>query len=187
MQTHRDQYTINDSNDNNKNILLKKIQFPPLENNKNAINVFDEINQAIISNDTSKLIDLINSNSKHIPNVCSNSWETPLFLCIDFDNSKALNILLKNCVDCNIQNNDGNTPLHMAIIKNKENCINVLLDNRANPNIANKVKIQTPFHLAVINKVNENILQKFKRNNADWNIKDKDNKTPFDYAIIFHY
>ena len=183
MQTHRDQYTINDSNDNNKNILLKKIQFPPLENNKNAINVFDEINQAIISNDTSKLIDLINSNSKHIPNVCSNSWETPLFLCIDFDNSKALNILLKNCVDCNIQNNDGNTPLHMAIIKNKENCINVLLDNRANPNIANKVKIQTPFHLAVINKVNENILQKFKRNNADWNIKDKDNKTPFDYAL----
>ena len=45
--------------------------------------------------------------------------------------------------------------------------------------------MQTPFHLAIINKVNKNILQKFKKNNVDWNIKDKFNKTPFDYALEF--
>ena len=73
----------------------------------------------------------------------------------------------------------------MAVIKKKEKCINILLDNKANPNIINEVKLQTPFHLAIINKVNKNILRKFKKNNVDWNVKDKFNKTPLDYALDF--
>ena len=183
MQTHREQYVINTNSSKNKNILTKITQLSPLENNKNDKDALEEIKKAIISNDLDKLINLLNK--KNNANTYNYSWEIPLFLCIDFDKSKALNILLKNGVNCNIQNKDGNTPLHMAVIKKKEKCINILLDNKANPNIINEVKLQTPFHLAIINKVNKNILRKFKKNNVDWNVKDKFNKTPLDYALDF--
>ena len=183
MQTHREQYVINTNSSKNKNILTKITQLSPLENNKNDKDSLEEIKKAIISNDLDKLINLLNK--KNNANTYNYTWEIPLFLCIDFDKSKALNILLKNGVNCNIQNKDGNTPLHMAVIKKKEKCINILLDNKANPNIINEVKLQTPFHLAIINKVNKNILRKFKKNNVDWNVKDKFNKTPLDYALDF--
>ena len=55
--------------------------------------------------------------------------------------------------------------------------------NGANPNIVNKLYSQTPMHLAIINKMDEIVLNEFNNNKADiYNIKDKYDKTPFDYA-----
>ena len=67
--------------------------------------------------------------------------------------------------------------------KNKENYISALLRNNAYPNLQNKLYSQTPMHLAIINKVSEEMLNLFKEHNADiYGIKDKYDKTTFDYA-----
>ena len=59
----------------------------------------------------------------------------------------------------------------------------ILLEHNANPNLVNKSYSQTPMHLAIINKANERILLSFKNYNEDFfYIKDKYEKTPFDYA-----
>ena len=58
-----------------------------------------------------------------------------------------------------------------------------LLRNNANPNIENKLYSQTPTHSAIINKVSKDMLIIFKEHNADiYIIKDKYDKSPFDYA-----
>ncbi len=47
----------------------------------------------------------------------------------------------------------------------------------------NKLYSQTPMHLAIINKASEDILLCFKNYNSNFfDIKDKYDKTPFDYA-----
>ena len=159
-----------------------KIQFSLLNNNKKIINNdFTEINKIIISNDINQLLLFLKSGKN--PNIYNSSGETPLFIHVKLGNLEAVNALLNYGADCNIQNNDGNSPLHIAINSNNENLIGILLENKANPNLINKTNLQTPFHLAIINKVNQNILNKLKLNKVDWNIKDKFNKTPFDYAI----
>jgi ankyrin repeat protein len=92
-------------------------------------------------------------------------------------------ILLEFGADCNIQKNNGNTALHLASEKKSDIYICALLSHGANPNIINKTNLQTPLHIAIINKINEYVLNKFKENNGDiYNIKDIFNKTPFDYA-----
>ena len=92
-------------------------------------------------------------------------------------------ILLEFGADCNIQKYDGNTPLHLATEKKNDIYICALLSHGANPNIINKANLQTPLHIAIINKINEYVLNKFKENNGDiYNIKDKFNKTPFEYS-----
>jgi hypothetical protein len=61
--------------------------------------------------------------------------------------------------------------------------INEILKKNTNPNIPNKLYDQTATHLALINKLSEEILINFWKNNADiYNKKDKYDKTPFDYA-----
>ena len=117
------------------------------------------------------------------PNIGNNLGETPLYLCVDVDNYDALIILLQYNADTNISKRNGTTPLHLAAKKNMENYISALLRNNANPNLQNKLYSQTPTHLAIINKVNEDMLIIFKEHGADiYGIKDKYDKTPFDYA-----
>ena len=165
-----------------KDNFSNKIQFHSINNNtKNINNDFTEINKIIISNDINKLLLFLKSGKN--PNIYNSSGETPLFLYTKLGNLEAVNVLLNYGADCNIQNNDGNSPLHIAINTNNENLIDLLLENKANPNLINSINCQTPFHLAIINKVNQNILNKLKNNKVDWNIKDKFNKTPFDYAL----
>ncbi len=163
----------------NNNIALNNTHnYSVLKNNIN--NDFSEINQSIISNDIKKLEFLIKSGKN--PNICNSYRETPIFKCIYLNNIESLYFLLGNGANINFQNNKGNTPLHISIIKKNENITRILLENKANPNIKNS-NYQTPFHLAIINKLNKNLLIKFKENNVDWNIKDKFDKTPFDYSL----
>jgi len=145
------------------------------------INSYPRIQSSIISNDVNRLEQELKSG--YNPNSKNNFGETPLFLSLYLDNIDTFKILLKYNADCNIQRNDGNTVLHLAIVDNKLNFVNILLENKANPNLFNKTNNQTPLHLAIINKLEESILIKLKENEANRNIKDKYNKTPFDYAI----
>ena len=154
--------------------------------NKNGINSKNEngwtpIYRAIIANNLLALNELLNLGSD--PNISNNLGETPLYLCIDIDNYDALIILLQYNADTNIAKRNGTTPLHLATKKNKENFMHALLRNKANPNLSNKLYSQTPTHIAIINKVSEEMLKIFYEYNADiYNIKDKYDKTPFDYA-----
>ena len=169
---------------NSKNIYNKYNKFETVSsyNEKSSvINSYQIVQAAIISNDLNQLIQELKKGIN--PNCKNNFGETPLFLCLNIDNCEAFIILLNYNANCNIQRNDGNSVLHLAMKENKFNFVNILLDNKANPNLINKIHNQTPFHLAIINKVDEYILLKLKENGANRNIKDKFNKTPFDYAI----
>jgi ankyrin repeat protein len=99
------------------------------------------------------------------------------------ENYDAMIILLKYNCDCNICKKNGNSPLHIATKKGKMNFISALLRHGANPNLINKLYNQTPFHIAIIEKLSKDIIALFKNFNADlYNIKDKYDKTPFDYC-----
>ena len=154
--------------------------------NKNGINSKNEngwtpIYRSIIANNLLALNELLNLGSD--PNISNNLGETPLYLCVDIDNYDALIILLKYNADTNIAKRNGTTPLHLAAKKNKDNYMHALLRNKANPNLQNKLYSQTATHIAIINKINEEMLYIFHDYNADiYNIKDKYDKTPFDYA-----
>ena len=170
---------------NSKNIFNKSISHKPISSFHNepidTICTYSQIQSLIISNNLTKLEQELKKGIN--PNCKNNLGETPLFLSYNLDNIDAFNLLLKYKADCNIQRNDGNTVLHLALNDKKEKFINVLLYNKANPNLINQTNNQTQFHLAIINKVKESILIKLKENGANRNIKDKFNKTPFDYAI----
>ena len=149
--------------------------------NKQNENGWTPIYRSIIANNLDVLKQLLKLGAN--PNLTNNIGETPVYLSVDIDNYDALIILLKNNADCNISKKDGTTPLHLAAKKKKDKFTNILLKYNANPNLPNKLYSQTPLHLAIINKANEDILLCFKRNKGDFfGIKDKYDKAPFDYA-----
>ena len=174
------------SNDNDKNDLFKnsplKIFCSDIsEIDKQNENGWTPVYRSIIANNLNVLSDLLKLGAN--PNLQNNIGETPLYLCVDIDNFEAITILLQNNADCNIPKKDGTTPLHFATKKKKEKFIKILLEHGANPNLINKLYSQTALHLAVKNKLNEDIILLFKNNGADFfEIKDKYGKTPYDYA-----
>ena len=141
-----------------------------------------QIHEAIISDNLEKLANLLKLGGD--PDIIDKSGETPLYMSVDIENYDAMIILLEFGADCNIQKEDGNTPLHLATEKKNDIYISSLLSHGANPNIINKINSQTPLHIGIINKINEFILVKFKEAKGDiYNIKDKFDKTPFDYSL----
>ena len=154
------------------------------EINDTKENGWTPIYRSIISNNMEALKDLLKLGGD--PNIPNNLGETPLYLCVDINNIEALNILLNNDPkpNCNIQKRNGNTALHLSIKKRRLNFTKLLLENNADPNIPNKLYSQTPTHLAIINHLDEQILEQFKICNADiYNLKDKYEKTAYDYAL----
>ena len=144
-------------------------------------NGWTPIYQSIMSNDLEALYDLLKLGAN--PDIPNNIGETPLYLSVDTQNYDALIILLQYNANCNLAKKNGNTPLHLATKKNLDIYMSALLRNNADPNIINKLYSQTPTHLAIINKVDENTLIEFNMSKADiYNYKDKYDKCPFDYA-----
>ena len=144
-------------------------------------NGWTPIYQSIMSNNLEALYDLLKLGAN--PDIPNNLGETPLYLSVDTQNYDALIILLQYNANCNLAKKNGNTPLHLATKKNLDIFMSALLRNNADPNIINKLYSQTPTHLAIINKVDENTLVEFNISKADiYNYKDKYDKSPFDYA-----
>ena len=150
-------------------------------NNKNESG-WTPIYKSIMANNKLALEELLKLGAD--PNIPNNLGETPLYLCIESENYDLFKLLLDNNADPNIQKRNGDTPLHLSIKKKLDNkYINEILKKNTNPNIPNKLYDQTATHLALINKLSEEILINFWKNNADvYNKKDKYDKTPFDYA-----
>ena len=140
------------------------------------------IHNSIISDNLEELEKLLKLGEN--PDIINKSGETPLYLSVDIENYDAMVILLEFGADCNIQKEDGYTPLHLAAEKKLDIYVCSLLSHGANPNIVNKTNLQSALHIGIINKLDEYVLSKFKENNGDiYNIKDKFDKSPFDYAI----
>ena len=151
------------------------------EINSQNENGWTPIYRSIAANNLEALYELLKLGAD--PNIPNNLGETPLYLSVDLDNYDALIILLQYKADCNLAKKNGNTPLHLATKRNKTSFMSALLRNNANPNIINKLYSQTPTHLAIINKIDECSLVEFNEKKADiYNIKDKYDKSPFDYA-----
>ena len=152
------------------------------EINSQNENGWTPLYKSIIANNLEAMYELLKLGAD--PNIPNNLGETPLYLSVDSNSYDAFTMLLQYKADCNLAKKNGNTPLHIAAKRNKTSFISELLRNNANPNIINKLYSQTPTHLAIINKVEESTLIEFNTSKADiYNIKDKHNKTPFDYAI----
>ena len=163
---------------NNKILSQKEI------NSKNEKG-FTQIYLSILSNDISSLKELLEFGAS--PNIPNNIGETPLCLSVKNKNFGAFLLLLKYNADCNLSDIDGETPLHIAVQNNENKFIQTLLKNNANPNLKNLKFGQTATHLAIINKLDENILKSFKESKADiFYIKDNHNRTAFDYAKNFN-
>jgi len=174
---------VNDIEQNNlfNNSPLKLYCSNISEINMQNENGWTPIYRSIIANNLNVLSELLKLGAN--PNLQNSIGETPLYLCVDIDNFEAITILLAANADCNIPKKDGTTPLHLATKKNKEKFIKILLEHGANPNLTNKLYSQTATHLAVKNKLGKEFLLLFKKNGADfYNIKDKYEKTPYDYA-----
>ena len=152
------------------------------EINNKAENGWSPVYRAIMSNNKVVLKELLKLGAN--PNIPNNLGETPLYLCIESENFELFKILLEYGVDPNIQKRNGDTPLHLIIKKKLENkYILEILKGNANPNIQNKLYEQSPTHLIIKNKYEKEILRSFWKNNADiFNIKDKYDKSPFEYA-----
>jgi len=174
------------ANDIEQNNLFNNSPLKLYCSNISEINMQNEngwtpIYRSIIANNLNVLSELLKLGAN--PNLQNSIGETPLYLCVDIDNFEAITILLAANADCNIPKKDGTTPLHLATKKNKEKFIKILLEHGANPNLTNKLYSQTALHLAVKNKLGKDFLLLFKKNGADiYNIKDKYEKTPYDYA-----
>jgi len=174
------------ANDIEQNNLFNNSPLKLYCSNISEINMQNEngwtpIYRSIIANNLNVLSELLKLGAN--PNLQNSIGETPLYLCVDIDNFEAITILLAANADCNIPKKDGTTPLHLATKKNKEKFIKILLEHGANPNLTNKLYSQTATHLAVKNKLGKEFLLLFKKNGADfYNIKDKYEKTPYDYA-----
>ena len=197
QSTYSNKIIINDKNDHqntsiSNNIDSKKYLFFKSSQIINFCNDLSEINSqnengytpiylSVLSNNIQALKELISLEADiDIPN---NLNETPLYLSVNKNNFDAFLILMKYKADCNIQNIKGDTPLHIAVQKKEKKFIEMLLTNNSNPNIQNFTLGQTPTHLAIINKMDEDILKLFKKYKANvFHIKDKLLKTPFDYA-----
>ena len=129
-------------------------------NNKNE-NGYTPLYLSVLSNSIPVLKELIFFDADI--NVTNNLNETPLFLSVNINNYEAFLILLKNNANCNIQNIKGDTPLHIAVQKKEKKFIEPLLENNSNPNLQNFTHGQTPTHLAIINKLDEDMLKLFKK------------------------
>ena len=191
--------SINYSISNNKivfelsdNIVKTDHSLPKFPQSKQNLSKDDNLNESenniypihnsIISDNLEELEKLLKLGQN--PDIVNKSGETPLYLSVDIENYDAMVILLEFGADSNIQKEDGYTPLHLAVEKKLDIYVCSLLSHGANPNIVNKTNLQSALHIAIINKFDEYVLSKFKENNGDiYNIKDKFDKSPFDYAI----
>ena len=191
--------SINYSISNNKivfelsdNIVKTDHSLPKFPQSKQNLSKDDNLNESenniypihnsIISDNLKELEKLLKLGQN--PDIVNKSGETPLYLSVDIENYDAMVILLEFGADSNIQKEDGYTPLHLAVEKKLDIYVCSLLSHGANPNIVNKTNLQSALHIAIINKFDEYVLSKFKENNGDiYNIKDKFDKSPFDYAI----
>ena len=198
IETHEQEDSNNNSNTNKKNISENsdnnvEIDYSPpklplpnikIEEDNSSSGTEDQfypIHNSILSDNLEELEKLLKLGEN--PDLLNKSGETALYLSVDIENYDALIILLEFGADCNVQKGDGSTPLHLAAEKKLDIYVCLLLSHGANPNIINKTNLQSPMHIAIINKMNEYVLNKFKENNGDiYTIKDKFNKTPFDYA-----
>ena len=150
-------------------------------NNQNE-NGWTPIYRCVLSNNLEALGELLKLGAN--PNIPNNMNETPLYQSVDMENYDALIILLKYNADCNISKKNGNTPLHLASQKLNFNFISALLRYGANPNLQNKLYNQTPVHIAISQKCEKEIVEIFFKYKGEiYDIKDKYDKTPFDYAI----
>ena len=180
-QNKQEENNNNDQNNPFNNSPLKYYCSDITEIDKQNENGWTPIYRAIIANNINVLKDLLKFGAN--PNLQNNIGETPLYLCVDIDNYDAILILLEKNADCNISKKDGTSPLHLATKKKKEKFIKILLEHGANPNLINKLYSQTPMHLAIKNKIGEDILLQFKKNGANiFEIKDRYEKSPYDYA-----
>ena len=183
IEQNNSEENINNNDQNNpfNNSPLKYYCSDITEIDKQNENGWTPTYRAIIANNLNVLKELLKYGAN--PNLQNNIGETPLYLCVDIDNYDAIVILLEKNADCNISKKDGTSPLHLATKKKKEKFIKILLEHGANPNLINKLYSQTPMHLAIKNKLGEDLLLLFKKYGANiFEIKDRYEKTPYDYA-----
>ena len=89
---------------------------------------------------------------------------TPLHICVLSNNHIALDMILQNGIDANLQNKGGNTPLHLATYINDLESVKILIRYGVNINSKN-FNYNTPFDFALLED-NYDIITLMKEHNA---------------------
>ncbi len=119
-------------------------------------------------------------------NVRDRRGDTPLYLAIEYNLDKAVQLLIDHGADVNTTNPlDGFTFLHLAAKFNSDKVVPILIDNGVDVN-AIDLDRQTPMHLATTYDAHK-VIPILIDNSADLNARDKDGNTPLDYSAGKNY
>ncbi|KAH3816102.1 ankyrin repeat and sterile alpha motif domain-containing protein 1B-like [Dreissena polymorpha] len=101
-------------------------------------------------------------------------------------NKDLVEDLIFHSASVDSQDGKGNTALHMAVFGAKMEIVDLLLHNRAKVNVQNSDG-NSPLHIACqLDKDRVHMLLKLLSNNADYSLRNKDNKTALDMAAMFN-
>ncbi|XP_012144276.1 uncharacterized protein LOC100882592 isoform X1 [Megachile rotundata] len=112
---------------------------------------------------------------------------TPLHYAVSNEHLDVVNILLENGADVTQVTNKGNTPLHTAASKNNKEIIEVLLQHVSRNKLIDFINAKTTtsgvtaLHVVAKN-ASVDIVKFLLSHGACYNIKNKEDKTPFDLS-----
>ena len=179
---------------NEKNKVVKKIDFDELHNssnnyanNLNINNNLDKDNSKnrellLISQkgDKEKMLELLSTNKININFQNENGWSALHFAC-DEGNLKIVDILIKSKADLNLKNNEKKTALNIAVMRGFFDISKLLIENGANINIRDNEK-NLPIHICASQGHDELLNFILEKNSNGIKAKNLFGKTPLDLA-----
>ena len=115
---------------------------------------------------------------------CGPNFQTPLHFACQMGKTDLAEILVNNGAKVNLLNADGLTPLHCAVKSGKLDIVKMLEDHGAFLNVAEKEQGCTELHFAAGMGYSD-IASYLAEQGSCPNFKDKDGKTPVDYAFYY--
>ena len=141
-------------------------------------NIFDACRQGNL--DVVKRLYAIDANSINIE---EDNGYSPLVLACYYGHSDIVEFLVNKVKTVNDKTSYG-SPLMAATVKGYDAIVDILLAHKVNPDITDD-NGETAAHYAVLFK-KYSIVEKLVNANADFNLKNKTNKSAMDYAISYN-
>ena len=161
--------------DNNKNRIIKKINFDEIDNSKNR-----ELLLISKKGDKEKLYELLSQKQIDINFQNENGWSALHFAC-DEGNLKIVEILIKYNIDLNLKTNEKKTALHISVFRGYFDITKILIENGAKINIRDN-ELNLPIHICASEGHDELLCFILEKTSAGIKIKNLYDKTPLDLA-----
>ena len=177
------------TNINNKNRIIKKINFDDMQNNNetvlNSLNDKDNTkNRELLliskKGDKEKLYELLSFNQIDINFQNENGWSA-LHFASDEGNLKISKILIKSKIDLNLRTNEKKTALHISTYRGYFDITKLLIESGAKINLRDNEQ-NLPLHICAFQGFDEILNFILEKNTTGLKIKNLYGKTPLDLA-----